>query len=296
MNMKRFTILGLLAFALLMGTTSCNFIKKKLRQKSDEKTETILWDFAYKFGKNASENMKDSLMAVYPHLTPNDSIVLNYSPDKINVDINNEEDGEYIITMAPDVTIKVRVEEDGTCTVTESKGLFYFPKDKMDIARKTGMWTSEIYDVELAQRMQDGGFFAHINDMVKKQTKNIISLGSETGDGYRYVHNNTDKQINAGDYNVNTVEYYQYEGPYAGWNYYGDYYDYDWRYGEKKHSRKGKAIPPHGSVAYDSWGDGWSGEYVKSISIKIPEDELVERFATFTGNEYQDYISSRGAK
>ena len=200
--------------------------------------------------------------------------------------------GQFVMTLAPNITLTVTRSDDGQITVVSSKGLFAFPYDRIHIAQMTGMWDESLTDAQAAKRMKDEGFFEYLEQQIKKKTSNIISLGPNDQfkyEGKRFVINNTDQPIEAGDYVVYTEEYWCYEGPNA--NYATG--DWDFQYDSEKKTLTGKAIPPHGRVGYDHFGGSGAGVSVTGISLRIPKEELQQRFAPYTGNEYNEYLQSR---
>lgn len=223
----------------------------------------------------------DSLIATYPDISKADSVV-NLESDTILVDVVDK--GKvYDMTLTDGVTLRVELGKKGEIKVQESHGLFAYPENKLKIAKQTGAWEEKLNDAELNERMTDEGFFDWLQEQVKKKTSNIISLGSGGG-GTRSVHNNTDQPIDAGDYTVSIKEWY----PEYKYDYYWDSYYEDVK--TKKYSTKGKAIPPHGSVSYEHYNDGyWYGKEVTGVSMKLSQDELQRRFAPYTGDEYNQY-------
>ena len=77
----------------------------------------------------------DSLKASYPDIVTADSIATLKS-DTILVSETAPE--QYDITLAEGVVLKATRSQDGNIEVISSRGLFAFPSDKMEMARKTG--------------------------------------------------------------------------------------------------------------------------------------------------------------
>lgn len=126
--------------------------------------------------------------------------------------------------------------------------------------------------------------------MVKKvksiKSSDIITLGRTEGDGYwtrgfRYVVNKTDQPIEGSDYQViKKYSYLLFNGT-----------GYDENSGtEVLH---GKDIPPHGSVKFEFANTGHGGEEINSVQLKLTPEQIQERFAPFTGNEYEEYLNSK---
>lgn len=139
-------------------------------------------------------------------------------------------------------------------SVINSKGLFAYPEEKKDLATKTGLWDENLYDVELAQRMNDEEFEEFINQKIKNITSNILSLGpfeytpfgAVTG---QTINNNTDQIIRGEEYSLTL----HYDLPYF------DHETQELVNNEGFSTEKGKYIPPHGSVVFDCVFDRYIG-------------------------------------
>ena len=232
------------------------------------------------FVEKVNSNQIDSLKSSYPAIANADSIVPLQS-DSIIIAESNTTD-QFHVTLAEGITLKVNRSEDGNITVTESKGLFSFPADKKDIAQKTGMWDENLSDAELSERMKDEEFFKYIKDQIKNKTSNILTVGKyvDSSDpyangrfGYNTLKNNSDVDIDPSDYSM-------------------IYYEFDFDKQEYK-TRPGKPIPAHGSIRIESSGGTMYGEYFEKIKWNLSEKQKVEKFAPYTGKEYQEYLNSK---
>ena len=241
------------------------------------------------YGKNfvekLSANQLDSLTASYPDLVNAESLVPVQSDTIL---VAETAPGQFNVTLAEGITLKVNRSDDGNITVTESKGLFTFPDDKVELAKKTGMWDDNLSDAQLSERMKDDEFFTWVKNNKDVKTKNIISVGKTIEDGgigdlsdpylcHAILTNNSDVPINGSEY-MTKWEY---------WNSYQEHnptYDYE----------KGKDIPANGSVRID-WSYGGESEYyLKGIKWNLSPEQLKEKFEKpFTGNEYQEYLNSK---
>ena len=156
------------------------------------------------FVEKLSANQLDSLKTGYPDIAKADSII-PVQTDTIMV--VESAPGQYDMTLAEGITLKVSRSEDGQISVTESKGLFAFPADKVDLAKKTGIWDGNLSDVQLNERIKDEEFFKWLKKVKSIKSSDIIALGRTEGDGYwtrgfKYVVNKTDQPIKGSDYQV----------------------------------------------------------------------------------------------
>ena len=233
-----------------------------------------------------SENKTDSLEDSYPDILKADSIVPIESDSILVVE---KTPGQYVVTLTEGVTLLVERSKNGDIWVSESKGLFTFPSDKMELAKKTGMWDDNLNDVQLNERMRDEDFFKYLNERSKSLVKSIISVDRkphitkyadywyEEWRGYYNLSNNTDYPIKGSDYSV--IEKWEWEA--------------QGRYDHGTNYNPGKDIAPHSTIKYPVGGSGRSNSKIVGVKMKIPQEELVARFAPFTGNEYHEYLDSK---
>ena len=238
------------------------------------------------FVEKINDNQLDSLKFTYQDIVKADSIM----PIKSDTIIVSETaPGQYDMTLINGTSLKIKRSDDGNISVTESKGLFAFPADKVDIAKKTGMWDDKLSDAQLNERMKDDEFFNYLNKRSQALTSNILTLDRklhitkeaefslDEWKGYYNITNNTDYPIKGKDYTVQTKWEWMAQGAYE----------------HGKENEPGKDIAPHSTIKYPISGSGRSSKEITGIKIKIPEDELMKMFASYTGKEYQEYLDSK---
>ena len=288
--MTRFKFFPLLSFILLTCTTlliSCDGSKKQSPKENINPEEDVR-SYGKYFVEKLNANQLDSLKASYPDIAKADSLVPVKSDTIMVVETAP---GQYDMTLAEGISLKVTRSDDGNISVTESKGLFAFPTDKVDIAKKTGMWDDNLSDAQLNERMNDVDFFKHIDNKTRVSTKNILSvskphygeiIGEDSGytEGYQTITNNSDLDISGKDYSIIKHVYKM-----ADWR--GDD-EYD-----KNITEKGKDIPAHGSIKIEIGITYTSSAEVKGVKWNVSDKELSNRLVKFTGNEYQDYLNSK---
>lgn len=241
-------------------------------------------DYAKFFVEKISLNQLDSLKASYPDIMDADSIVALQS-DTIMVEETSP--GQFSVALTPEATIKVSRSEDGSISVVESHGLFAFPEGKMNVAKNTGMWSDEMTDVQLNERMKDDEFFDLMKAKSQITPKDVISIGKlvitkewdgvemHCGTGYYLLTNKTDFPIKGSDYSIVMLT----QNIYTGSSY--------------KHDEPGKDIEPGGAVKVDVILRPKGDNSVKDIKFTLSDEELAARFAPLTGNEYQEYLDSK---
>ncbi|MCH5236617.1 MAG: hypothetical protein J1E95_02320 [Muribaculaceae bacterium] len=275
--MKKLNSLWLFAIVLLI--TSCS--EKKATPEEEVR------NYGKYFVEKLAAAQLDSLTNTYPDIAKADSIFPIQSDTIIVVETTP---GQYDLTLAEGISLQVNRTDDGKITVTESKGLFAFPDDKVEIAKKTGMWDDNLSDAQLNERMMDEEFFKYIQDQIKKKTSNILTVGKQVTpdpdmwDMYYYpIINSSNQQVDASDYEIIVWE------GYTIWDEESDKF----LSGGGTRKEPGKTIPPHGKIKYDCVGTNHGGEIVKGINWKLTSEQLQEKFASYTGNEYQEYLDSK---
>ena len=273
----RKVLLALLPFLML-----CACGEKKSTPEEDAR------NYGKYFVEKLKTNQLDSLKASYPAIMEAESIV-PFESDTIIV--TETSPGQFDLTLAEGVMLKVNRSEDGNFTVTESKGLFSFPSDKVELAKKTGMWDENLSDAQLNERMKDEEFFNHMNKKTRVSTKNILSVSqphysenfdSWTGyvEGYQIITNNSDFDISGKDYSI--IKHVNKEPNSHSMDSYS-----------KNITEPGKDIPAHGSVKIEIAMSFTTGAEVKGVKWNVSAEELSNRLVKFTGTEYQDYLNSK---
>lgn len=278
----RKSLLGFIICVSVFGLTGCGGNEAKIKA------------FAEDFGAKASNNQIDSLKLVYPTMRA-DSVALTFNADSISV-TKAAEPGTFVINYGNGVIVNVAESEDGNVTVTSSKGLYAFPKEKKEIATKTGMIDETLVDNEIATRMKDEDFFIWLNKKIADTSQSIISLtaskskiGACYGEGNYAVSmsvkltNNSNSDIKGSDYDILYTKVYSGEE------------SNNWRntYGSGKQSGVDLKAGETRSVKL-------SAIHLESITKPTivwnvnPSTLISPSF--FTGNEYQDYLKNKSDK
>ena len=265
--------------------------------------------FAADFAEKVSKNQVDSVRALYPDAAKCDSFSLAFNADSIQV-AETETAGLYKVTMG-NADFTVQKTEDGKMTVKESHGLFAYPADRMDLAKKTGQWNSSITDLEFSKRMEDTMFPSWIQSKMADAMKSLVKITksnvskkhisdywtSSEKDVCTYtieVSNETDQEIGGNDYTISAIE---------TWKYFEDgWADLSFRETTKRQSSSkmltGKPIPPKGSVTY-SWNRSFEGSHhfgYKDFDVNATVNFTSNKASfgyKFTGKEYEEYQNSK---
>lgn len=241
------------------------------------------------FVEKLNAGQLDSLKSSYPDISKADSIVSLQSDTII---VKESAPGQFEIVLMDGVTLTVVRADDGSISVAESKGLFVFPEDKVSLSKQTGMWDDKLSDTQLSERMKDEEFFKYIQDQIKNKTSNIITVTKLTWpkeyandpydfpgnyEGTQTITNHSDIPLDGSEYSFIRKEEFCYQGV------------------DEKETKieKGKPIPANGSIKVNSWLNRNGESVVNSIKWNLTPEQLQEKFVSFTGNEYQEYLDSK---
>lgn len=278
--MKKLHSLNLTGWLLVLAT-SCG-----------QNPEGQVKDFAVRFGDFVNTNQKDSVQKYYPGFEKTDSLA-NLPLGNLIVE-REDEAGIYRVEYSPEITLTVK-NGKGEIQVLESKGLFAYPEKNIELAKKTGMWDENLNDTEMAARMNDENFFSYISKKTNFNPDKILTVNSKLKVtkiveewhyldiyGYYTITNNTDQTIYPSDYKMNFAD--NHEGG-------GDQ-------GLKRYSEPGKEISPGETIKievknYSGQGGEHEDHHLVGVTILLTPEEIQEKFASFNGNEYKEYIDSK---
>lgn len=249
--------------------------------------EDTVREYGKYFVEKLAANQLDSLKATFPDIINADSLISLQSDTVI---VSESSPGIFEVILNPDVSLTVSLSEDGDIRVTDSYGLYKFDAEKMDLAKKTGMWNQSISDVKLNERLKDEGFINYLSKNRSVKNSDIISIGkmqdhSPDVEGYETLKqpltNLTDQPIDGGDYDL-VVKYYFPADPFRGVE-----------FSEGKKLIEGINIPARDKAYFE--GEIRAGQEYRVVDIewKLSPEELQEKFAPYTGSEYQEYLNSK---
>lgn len=268
----------LLTVILALAASSC---RQKQQNAPMNNSIDDVERFAAMIADNISHNRIDSLTAYYPGIEKADSLKGPFPPDSVEV-LETVNPDEFEILMHPDVKITAVRNGDGSFTITKSYGLFAFDQYKVELAKKGGMWEDFKTDVEIAEKLSDEGYFDYIRNKSVLKTSDIVSLDmpdySEATDGrtgFQTLNNLTDTEISSEDYTINRLIVSDEKS--------------------KTVSEPGKPIPPKGSVRIEVWETPGETSRITGVIFQLPQEVLQEKFAPYSGREYQEYLESKGA-
>lgn len=283
--MKRLARLLLICVVITTATTSCF---KKASPEDEVRA------FTSHFAQKLALGQIDSVKSTYPEVILAGSFK-GLSPDTIIV-IPTNTPGKYVVKFAPDVILSVLRSENGDMSIAESRGLFAFPANKVEFAKKTGLWNDSVNDAAMARRLNDQDFVNYVKKTKSVRPKDIITVGryvSNGNTGYYPVTNNTDVTLRGADYKFIVSS--------SQVNYISDGYGID-DIVTRTVEEQGMDIAPHQTVQYPAdrfysfvAGPGAPLKKIKNIKFTISESKVQEMFAPYTGNEYSEYLTVKKA-
>lgn len=239
------------------------------------------------------KNDTAAIKKMYPDAAKADSLALAFDAEK--AEIETLDDGSIKIELGEgkDITV-IKNEGDDGMKVKSSHGVFAYPADRLDLAKKTGQWKDGLNDMEQAERMNDTLFVKYLNDKIastviadlKSKVKITKSVYTDYGIRTSYlvvVSNQSNRQIEGDEYVV-ISKIYSTVGFFLTRN----------TVSLGSRTLTGKPIPAHGQVSYTfSTEDGVEPENpVSTISIN-PRIENVMKDYQPTGKEYEEYLSQK---
>ena len=271
------TVLYPIALCLgFLGMISCSGEKQKVQT------------FAETFAGFVNGNQMDSVKMVYP--SANFDSIAPLSVDSMSV--SSAADGLYKVNFGSSKWIEVKVTEDGTIVVLDSKGVAAFAEGKYEIAVSSGMLTDSIGDLKAHELLKDDAYFewlkenygngGYVIQIKHGKCKNLWK--SSWGEGSKgtitvTLTNLSDSPISGSDY---FITYTTYES--------NGYTDESRRYYTRSNKHKGIDLKPKesGTINLSQW------ETYKFYNFEIKPIEGKEGALKYqfkpTGNEYQEYL------
>lgn len=279
---------------------------------SQTEEEREVKDFVERFAKAVETGDKMIIAQMYPDASKIDALGISYHADSVVVD-HSEGNDTITVIMSASQSLRLMKNDSRNLFVVSSKGLFFCPADKAEIARKTGWLNPKLDDLANTERLKDNGFMPWLNkkavEVMKANVKvvksslrmgeELLSMGTTEERAVNYsvvVENKNNCDIAGNAYIVNVEE----KG-----------FDFTWwpdeetkePYTEPCNRLTGKAIPSNGTVTY-SWvgscvGGVHSGrapqKLVSKVILNISEQEAMEAFKP-NGTEYEEYLQSKNLK
>ena len=262
---------------LLMIFAGCRKENSKAGVHTDPKAMNID-EFASYFADMAAVNQRDSLYLIYPDIIKADSIAFIHSGKPFS--IREIGDGRYQIEYSPTMKIIVTKDPQGLLSVSESYGLFAYDPGKSSLARRSGLWTDSLNDVLLSERMKDDGFFRYLEEKSRIKTSDILQIDTpvySSPDGITGrvpVRNLTAYEVDGNDYMITMHSMTVVDGQ------------------EENQIMMvpGRNIAPNDTILVEVANSPYHVQRVNGVKFKLSQEEISEKYAPLTGNEYREYL------
>lgn len=279
MKKSLFPLILMLCFIAGAMSTGCK--KETARPVTEHNPKGMdINEFAAWFADMAAKNQKDSLYVFYQDILKADSIA--YTPGAQPFRIRELSKGIFEIEYSPGYRLIVMQDEAGNLTVKESFGFFAFDSIRTDLARRTGMLTDSINDIEASERMKDEDFFAFIEERSKIKNTDILEVGQplQSPDGMGGVvpiYNLTDYEVDGNEYTISVFSQTVVNG----------------QEDNRIINEPGRTIAPKDSIHIEVIMAPQQIVRVNGIKFKLTQEEMAQKYAPLTGNEYKEYLETK---
>ena len=272
------TIICLVAASLLLGFTSCS---------EEAKVEKA----AKQFVTALNTGDTNAILANYP--AAEGATLQNYFlPDNVKV-AWNENDSIYTLTFDEGIYALARwIKEEKRLEIFNSKNLMPYNSYRLEYLHQGGFDTSELMDLELKSVVDDDDYISFIyNKFESALTGNLtvdikmMRLLSSTFADYT-IKNNGDVDVPKGSYQME-IEYLDAEGNTLNT---AEAEEFKYSHAIRAHQNYGSTAEVFGSFEDDIASA--RGHFY----FHLGDDDMIMTYATFSGNEYQEYKTSKEAE
>ena len=252
--------------------------------------------FVEKFAKAVELGDKQTIQQLYPKSNGAESLHVSYYVDSMSI-VHPTGNDTIDVKLSHSQSIRLTKDTKRQMYIVSSKGLFYFPKEEIDFAIKTGWINSSLDDAVKAERLKDKEFYKSIvNEFCSNFKKRVIQKGSlrvlkpaefELDDWKLGITmaNTTDVVISGSDYKVTMKVWDQ--------NLYNNSLNENAAFFSI--TINGKDIAPNGETLMSHSLKG--SQMVKDNSVRIQwlidDQKLFNKYFVAKGDEYEKYLESK---
>ena len=260
----------------------------------EHEADLEIQQFVSQFVKAIQTNDSLTIRKLYPDAANADSLSvpsLEYMINKIN------EANHIKVEWNKDVWMVIFFQEKEGWKITSSQGLFAWPDDVMEFAKKTGQWKAGLTDKDLSIRMNDKDFVKTIIDefcsnfkkkVMQKGSLSVLKEASYELDDWKLgitIANSNDVQLSGNDYKVTM----------RVWDQYLYNNNLDENEAWSSISIQGKDVAPNGETILTHSFEGQ--QRVKDNTVKIQWNiscqQLFNKYFVAKGDEYEKYLESK---
>ena len=242
----------------------------------------IAQEFLDQFQAAANSGDGESAHKLYPTVVYRDSL-FQFNPETMKVKSSK---GSLTISDPSGCSIELVKAEDGTYQAAASHGFFCYREEWLNLAQKLGQYDPSLNDVQNSLRMNDSGFSSWVTYVLMKENANPLDLAYSTDrinsamKKTITVTNKSGIEISGDDYIVAFRFVISDPGWVAPFN--------------PPKSAPGVTIGPGESKTINiKYG---MNELFRGASVRfnMGVGEMLSRFYTPTGKEYEEYVSANG--
>lgn len=256
------------------------------------------------FAEAVNNNDSTAICSMYPLAGACDSILFSIQGADINV-----EKGDTVgvfIAKVNDKELSVKVDEDGTMAIVDSRNVLSYGKKKKEFALASGWIEDGMSDAQMAERFADNGFIEYLGSSLIKELNNNVRVqdweysmnpmemsarmieGSLKTTPLQFVVvNNTPYDIEAEDYVIEAeISYLRVAGV-----------------DNQKKEVKGETLGANSTIkvkynlqpVYDD-PNLFEDVVSSKIVLNISEEEALQKYFIPKGGEYKTYLYTKGKK
>ena len=257
--------------------------------KGDQKVR----QFVEQFAKAVETGDSLAILNNYPDAESADSL---YIPNSEYI-VSKNESGNYKVEWNKDIWMEISPQEKEGWKIISSQGLFAWPNDVMEFAKKTGQWKTGLTDKDLFIRMDDNDFAKTIMEdfcnsfkkkVMQKGSLEVLKEASYELDNWTLgikIANSNDVQLSGNDYKVTMKVWNQ--------NLYNNNLDENEAWSST--SIRGKDVAPNGETILTHSFEGHQGVKDNTVKIQwnINNQQLFNKYFVAKGDEYEKYLESK---
>lgn len=248
--------------------------------------------FAIDVATKVSNNQKDSVVMLYPDAVKADSLALSFTAENVTIK-PNEAMNSFVADFGDGKELIFDKVGEDKLVVTSSKGLFAYPANDVEFAKKTGMWDKSLNDAELADRMVEiDEFRAYLQKTVEVQKPLVLSKGRVASKGepmtFEYSATNQYTITNISNQFISGSDY---EVVMKGVTYPANPFWAEMTTNWVKREKGGDLAP--GASVVVSFKTDWYDEINSTIIVyKLSDEQQFEKFFVPQGDEFDRYLET----
>lgn len=244
-------------------------------------TESKMKNFAEKFVTAVASNDTTAIAQMYPNANIADKLSLNFTKDSVTVE---EVADTFVVYLGNGKSLSILKDEEGELYIADSHGVFSYPEERMDFALKTGWIDKDMSDLKIAEQFKDTMFINYLAQKNAGQIKTKLVVKS-----INYKSSDSDFYSGLMTWVTTIANESEFEIPGSFYEVFTDYLRWHKKY-------DGKDIKPGERHTFTLTVETNEGEPSSRIRFKVSDADLLAKFFTPKGGEYEAYKRSHISK